>query len=184
MHIKRENENRYKSNNSAVVHTDATSHDVIDRITTFIERKSMGFLTEAMVIGDGIIKEVDVVDVLLDTCPGNNKLTGTGWSKKVNKCNNVSTTMLVKLYVDELLYHILPLKDVNKLDILSKMNSYPLKKRKIFDNLVKKNTKKHYLDNEVHKNIEPKLQNMSTHFIFLFFRSLRYCGFRFNFVYN
>ena len=37
---------------------------------------------------------------------------GTGWLKKVNKCNNGLATMSVKFDVDGLIYYDIPLKDV------------------------------------------------------------------------
>ena len=46
-----------------------------------------------MVIGDRTIKKIYVVGVLPYTSPGNNRLSVTGWVKKVEKCNNGSTTM-------------------------------------------------------------------------------------------
>ena len=66
---------------------------------------SIGCLTESMVVGDGIIKKVDVVDVSPDTYPRNIRPARTGWLDKVENCNNGSTSMSVKLYVDGLLYH-------------------------------------------------------------------------------
>ena len=57
-------------------------------MTTVPDRKSSSCLTEAMVIWDGIIKNGDVVDVLPDTFSGNNRPTGTGLVKKLEKCNN------------------------------------------------------------------------------------------------
>ena len=76
-----------------------------------------------MDIGYGAIKKEYVVDVLPETCNGNNILTGTGWMKKVEKCNSESTTMSVKLYIYGLLYHNITLKDVTKVDILNRIHS-------------------------------------------------------------
>ena len=97
--IRRENANGYESNVIAIIHTDATGTDVIYRITTIPERSSTGCLNEAMVTRYGIIKKGDVVDVLPDTSPGYNILEGTGWTNKVEKCNNGSTTMSLKFDV-------------------------------------------------------------------------------------
>ena len=58
-----------------------------------------------------------MVDVLQDTSPVNNWQTGTGWLNIVEKCNNGSTTVSVKLDVDGLLYHNIPLKNVTNVDI-------------------------------------------------------------------
>ena len=69
--------------------------------------------------------------------------------------------MSVKLDVDGLLYHNIPEKDVNKADLLNRMFSETQKNRKCCDNIIRKNTKKtKYADNDVHTNINPKLQNM------------------------
>ena len=87
--IRRENIKIYKSSSGAIIHTDATSPDVIDRIATVPERNSTGCLTETILIGYVIIKTGDVVDVLPDTSPGNNILTGNGWVKEVEKFNNI-----------------------------------------------------------------------------------------------
>ena len=95
-----------------------------------------------MVIGNGIIKKEDVVYVFPDTFHGNNIPAGTGWAKIVEKCNNKSTTMSVKLDVDELLYHNKALKDVTNVEILKIMYSETQKERKYHENLVKKATKK------------------------------------------
>ena len=115
-----------------------------------------------MVIGDEIINKGNVVDVFLDTSPGNIILTVTGWVKKVKKRNNVSTKMSEKLYVDVFLYHNIPLKDATRVDILNRMYSEPRRNRKFCDNLIKiKIKKKRYTDNDVHANTDPKLQNMS-----------------------
>ena len=76
-----------------------------------------------MVIQYGRIKKGVVVYVLPDTSPGNNTPTGNGWVKKVEKCNNVSTTTSVKLDVYGLLYHNIPLKDVTKVEIKNIMYS-------------------------------------------------------------
>ena len=114
----RESERLYTSNGSAILHTDEKGPDVIAIIVTFTEGKSTGCLNEAMVIGDGIIKEVYVVDDFLDTYPGNNILTGSGWINKVDKCNILSTAMSVNLDAYGLLYQIIPLKDVTEVDIL------------------------------------------------------------------
>ena len=87
-------------------------------------------MNESMFIGDGIIKKGYVVDVFPDISPGNNIPIETVWVKKVDKCNNVSTIMSVKLDVDVLLYHNIPLKDVTKVGILNIMYSNPQKRRK------------------------------------------------------
>ena len=76
--IRRENEKRYESNAGAVLHTDATSPNVIVRITTVPKRQSTGCLIQAMIIGYEIIKKRNVVDVLPNTSPVNNIPTGTG----------------------------------------------------------------------------------------------------------
>ena len=47
--------------------------------------------------------------------------------KKVDKYNNGSTTMSVKLDVDGLIYHNIHLNDVTKVDILNRMYSEPQK---------------------------------------------------------
>ena len=67
--IRIENTKRYKSNYDAILHTDEKSTDFIDRITTVPERNPTGCLTEAMVIGDVIIKKGYMVNVLPDTYP-------------------------------------------------------------------------------------------------------------------
>ena len=67
----------------------------------------------------------------------------------------------MKLDVDGLLNHNIPLKDVIKVDILNRMYSDPQKNRKCCDNLINKETKKHYMDNYVHANINPELEKMS-----------------------
>ena len=82
-HISKENTKRYKSNAGEILHNDATSTDIIARITTIPEIKSTGCLTKAMVIGDGIINKGYVVDVLKDTSPGNDILGENCWMKKV-----------------------------------------------------------------------------------------------------
>ena len=74
-----------------------------------------------MFIGDGIIKKLDMVAVLPDTSPRNNIPSGTGWVKKVQKCNTGSNTTSVRLDVNVLLYHNIPLKYVTKVDILNIM---------------------------------------------------------------
>ena len=81
--IRRENKKRYKSNSGAILDTDAKIIDYISRITIVPEIKSTGCLTDAVVIGYGIINKGDVVDVLLDTSPGKNITTGTCWVNKV-----------------------------------------------------------------------------------------------------
>ena len=139
-HTRRENPKRYKSNPSSILHTGATSPGVIARITTVLERRSTGFLTEAMVIVDGITNKGDMVDVLIYKSPGNNIPEGTGWVKEVDKFNNGSTTMSVKLYDNGLLYRNIPLEYVTKFDILNRMYSEPREKYKCFDNLIKKDT--------------------------------------------
>ena len=73
----------YKSNYSTILHTDATSDDVIYRLNTVPEINSTGCLTESMVIGDRIIKKLGVVDVLQYTSPGNNIPSGTCCANKV-----------------------------------------------------------------------------------------------------
>ena len=84
-----------------------------------------------MVIGYGIMKKGYVVDVLPYTSPGNNILVGTGWMKKVDKCNNGSTTMLVELDIYGLIYRNIPLKYVNNVEILNRMYSDPQKSENI-----------------------------------------------------
>ena len=67
----------------------------------------------------------------------------------------------MKLDVDGLLYHSIPLKYVTKGDTLNRMFSDPRKKRKCFDNLLNKYTKKkNYDNNNVHAIILPKHQKM------------------------
>ena len=85
--IRIENAKRYKSNVGIILHTDATSPDVIAKITTVPERKSTGCLTDT-VIWYGIIKKGNVVDVLPYSSTGNNIPEITGWVKKLDKCNN------------------------------------------------------------------------------------------------
>ena len=72
-----------------------------------------------------------MVNVLPYTSPGNIISEGTGWVKKVEKCNNGSTTISVKLNVDGLIYHNIILKDVTEVDILNKLYSEPRKKRNV-----------------------------------------------------
>ena len=84
-----------------------------------------------MVIGYGIIKKRDVVDVLQYTFTGNNIPEGTLWVKKIEKWNNVSTAMSVKLDVYEFIYHNIPLKDVIKVDIFNIIYSEPQKSENI-----------------------------------------------------
>ena len=103
-----------------------------------------------------------MVDVFPYIYPGNNISVGTGWMKKVDKSNNGSTTMTVKLDFDGLLYHYIPLKYVTKVDILNRIHSEPQKNRKCCDNITKKEINKtRYTDNDMHENIEPKIQKMS-----------------------
>ena len=54
--------------------------------------------------------------------------------KKVEKCNNESTTMPVQLYVDGFLYYNIQLKYVTKVDILNRVYSEPGNKRNFCDN--------------------------------------------------
>ena len=63
-----------------------------------------------MVIGGGIIKKVDVVDVFPYTYTVIHRPSGTVWVKKAYICNNVSSTMSLKLDIDELLYQDIQLK--------------------------------------------------------------------------
>ena len=79
----KKNTRGYKSNSGAILDTDAKIIDYISRITIVPEIKSTGCLTDAVVIGDGIIIKGDVVDVLSDTSPGKNIITGTCWVNKV-----------------------------------------------------------------------------------------------------
>ena len=82
--------------------------------------------------------------------------------KKLEKCNNVSNTTSVKLDMDRLLYHNIPLKYVTKVGILNIIYNEPQKKRNFCDKPVNKETKKtRYADNYVHEKIDPKPQNMS-----------------------
>ena len=68
--------------------------------------------------------------------------------------------MSLKLDVDGLIYHNIPLKDVTKVDILNRMYSEP--QNKCCDNIIKKDTrKKIYTDNDVHAKIDIKIQMMS-----------------------
>ena len=140
--IRIENTNRYESNYGEILHTDATSPDFIARITIVPEIKSTGCLNESMVIGDGLNNKFYVVDMFPYTYPGNNIPSGTDWVNRVDKCNNGSTTILVKLDIDGLIYHNIPLKYVTKFDILKIMNSEPQKNRQCCDNLTKKDKEK------------------------------------------
>ena len=74
-----------------------------------------------MVTVDGIINKGYEVDVFPDTFTGNRIPEGTGWVKKVDKCNNGSTKMSVKLDVDGFLYHNITLKGVSRVYILNIM---------------------------------------------------------------
>ena len=85
-------------------------------------------MTGDMVIGYGINNNGYVVDVLPDTFPGNIITAVTSWVKKVDICNNVSTKISVKWDVDGLLSQNIPLKDVNKVDILNTTYTNPHKK--------------------------------------------------------
>ena len=76
--IRRQKSYIYKSNSGSILHTDATSPNVIVRITTVPKRQSTGCLIQAMIIGYEIIKKRNVVDVLPNTSPVNNIPTGTG----------------------------------------------------------------------------------------------------------
>ena len=89
-----------------------------------------------------MINKVGLVDLLPYTSPGNNIPSRTGWGEKVEKCNNISTTMSVKLDVDGLPYHNISLKDVTEVDILNRMYSEQQKIPKCCDNIIKKDTKK------------------------------------------
>ena len=84
-----------------------------------------------MVIGYGIIKKGYVVDVLPYKSTGNNITAGNSSEKKVDKCNDGSTTMSVKLDIYGLIYRNIPLKDVNNVEILSRMYSDPQKSENI-----------------------------------------------------
>ena len=53
-----------------------------------------------MVVGYGIIKKEDVVDVFPYTYHGNNIPAGIGWVKKVDNCDNGSNIISVKLTDD------------------------------------------------------------------------------------
>ena len=68
-----------------------------------------------------------MVDVFPDTPPGNNIPAGTGWVKKVEKWNNGSATLSVKLYVYGFIYHNITLQDVTRVEILNRMYSDPQK---------------------------------------------------------
>ena len=103
-----------------------------------------------------------MVDVLPDTYPDNNIPSGTGWVTNVEKCENGSATLSVKLDVDEFIYQNLPLKNVTKVEILNIIYSEQQKKRKYCDNLIKKETDKTtYTDNDVNADIDTRLQRMS-----------------------
>ena len=86
-------------------------------------------MTEVIFMVDGIINKGDVVDMFPYIYPVNNIPTENGCVKKVQKCNSGSTTISVKLDVDGLLYHSIPLKYVTKGDTLNRMFSDPRKKR-------------------------------------------------------
>ena len=83
-----------------------------------------------------------MVDVFPDKSTGNNIPEGTGWVRRVERYNHVSTTMSMKLYVGGLLYHNIPLKGMNKVDILNRIYIEPQKKRNCCDNIINKETKK------------------------------------------
>ena len=78
-----------------------------------------------------------MVDVLPDISPGNNIPERTDWVKKVEKYNNVSITISVKLDVDGFLYHNIPLKDVTNVGIVNRMYSKPQKNRNFCDSIIK-----------------------------------------------
>ena len=74
--ISRENSKIYRSNASAILHTDVTNPDYIARVTTFPEIKSTYWLTEAIFIVDVIIIKVYLVGLFPDKSSGNNITTG------------------------------------------------------------------------------------------------------------
>ena len=102
-----------------------------------------------------------LIGVLQDKYPISNIPEVTGWVNKVEKYKNGSTKISVKLDIDGLVYHNIPLKYVTKVDMLNRMYSEPYKKRKCCENIIKKEITKNYIDNDVHENIDPKLQKMS-----------------------
>ena len=58
-----------------------------------------------MVVEYGIIRKEDVIDMFPYISPEDNIPEGIGWVKKVDNCNNGSTTIPVKLTNDGLFYH-------------------------------------------------------------------------------
>ena len=87
-------------------------------------------MTETMVIRHVIVKKEDLVDVFPEKAPGNTRPAGTGWVKRIQKWNIGPTKISVKLDVYRFIYHIIPLKDVTKIDILTKIYGEPRKRRK------------------------------------------------------
>ena len=96
---------------------------VISSFNTVPERKSTGYLTETMVIGDIIINKGDIVYVFSYISDGNNIPSVIGWVKKIDRFNNVLTTISVKLDVDGFIYHNITLKGVTNVDILNRIYS-------------------------------------------------------------
>ena len=114
-----------------------------------------------MLIQDGIIKKGDLVDVFAYKSPGNNTPEGTGWMKKVDKWINGSTKMSVKFYVDGLIYHNIPLKNVTKVEILNTMYSDIWKIENVVTISKRNRQRRKYTDNNAHASIDPNVQNMS-----------------------
>ena len=98
-----------------------------------------------MAIVDGIIKKGYVVDVLPDTSPWNNILKVVHWLNKLDKCENGSNTMSVKLDVYLFIYHNKTLEAVTMVDILSRIYSEPQTKWNFYDNPINKSTKEKML---------------------------------------
>ena len=102
------------------------SPDVISSITKVTEGNPNVCLNETIMIQMG-----DVIDVLPDASTGNNILTVHVWVNKVEKCNNGSNKISVKLDVYGLVYHNITLKDVTKAEVLNRMYT-ERRKREMF----------------------------------------------------
>ena len=66
--------------------------------------------------------------------------------------------MSVKLDVDGLLYHNIPLKDVTKVEILNRMYSDKRKNKKMLQYHKEIDKGKKYTNNDVHANIYPNFR--------------------------